>query len=225
MNGSSDPDQEDKMRMLSVVAGAAAALLFGVAPARAQPLIVAEVEAPGINCVFAPSCIITVNDSVGFIPLPYLTAPNTAFLQSRTVPGAPGTPAAGKAGYLYRISLTQAAGTADCLGGPVLNFRPALRLPFKPGQLADVFVITGGGAWHHRLEVGDEIRRRDRVRTGQALMSYRRAKHAEHNLLLRARRRGADDDDPRADLQQRKPAALQRAGARARALRGRRSNA
>jgi hypothetical protein len=145
MNGSSDPDQEDKMRMLSVVAGAAAALLFGVAPARAQPLIVAEVEAPGINCVFAPSCIITVNDSVGFIPLPYLTAPNTAFLQSRTVPGAPGTPAAGKAGYLYRISLTQAAGTADCLGGLVLNFRPALRLPFKPGQLADVFVITGGG--------------------------------------------------------------------------------
>jgi len=145
MNGSSDPDQEDKMRMLSVVAGAAAALLFGAAPARAQPLIVAEVEAPGINCVFAPSCIITVNDSVGFIPLPYLTAPNTAFLQSRTVPGASGTPTAGKAGYLYRISLTQAAGTADCLGGLVLNFGPALRLPFKPGQLADVFVITGGG--------------------------------------------------------------------------------
>jgi hypothetical protein len=142
MNGSSDPDQEDKMRMLSVVAGAAAALLFGVAPARAQSLIIAEVEARGINCVFAPSCIITVNDSVGFIPLPYLTAPNTAFLQSRTVPG---TPAAGKAGYLYRISLTQAAGTADCLGGLVLNFGPALRLPFKPGQLADVFVITGGG--------------------------------------------------------------------------------
>ena len=130
------------MRMLSVVAGAAAALLFGVAPARAQSLIIAEVEARGINCVFAPSCIITVNDSVGFIPLPYLTAPNTAFLQSRTVPG---TPAAGKAGYLYRISLTQAAGTADCLGGLVLNFGPALRLPFKPGQLADVFVITGGG--------------------------------------------------------------------------------
>src|SRR4029450_9546614 len=105
MNGSSDPDQEDKMRMLSVVAGAAAALLFDVAPTLAQPLIVAEVEAPGINCVFAPSCTITVNDSVGFIPLAYLTAPTTAFLQSRTVPGAPATPAAGKAGYIYRISL------------------------------------------------------------------------------------------------------------------------
>jgi hypothetical protein len=145
MNGSSDPDQEDKMRMRSVVAGAAAALLFGLPAAWAQPLIVAEVEAPAINCVFAPSCTIAVNDSVGFLPLPYLTAPNTAFLQSRTVPGTPGTPTAGKAGYLYRISLTQAAGTADCLGGLVLNFGPALRLPFRPGHLADVFVITGGG--------------------------------------------------------------------------------
>src|SRR5919197_513762 len=143
MNGSSD--QEEQMRVLSVVAGAAAALLFVVAPARAQPLIVAEVEAPGINCVFAPSCTITVNDSVGFIPLPYLAVPNAAFLQSRPVLGAAGTPAEGKAGYIYRISLTQAAGTADCLGGLVLNFGPALRLPFKPGQLADVFVITGGG--------------------------------------------------------------------------------
>src|SRR6266508_3428247 len=141
MNGSLDQDQEDKMRMLTVATVAAAALVLGLLPARAQPLIVAEVEAPGINCVFAPSCIITVDDSVGFISLPYLAAPNTAFLQSRTVAGAPGTPAAGKAGYIYRISLTQAAGTADCLGGLVLNFGPALRLPFKPGQLADVFVI------------------------------------------------------------------------------------
>jgi len=41
--------------------------------------------------------------------------------------------------------LTQAAGSADCLGGLVLNFGPAFRLPFKPNQLADVFVITGGG--------------------------------------------------------------------------------
>jgi hypothetical protein len=139
-----DTVEEGKMR-ISSVALAAAALLFGLPAARAQSLIVTEVEAPGINCVFAPSCTITVNDSVGFIPLPYLAAPNAAFLQSRTVPGAPGTPAAGKAGYLYRISLTQAAGSADCLGGLVLNFGPALRLPFRPGQLADVFVITGGG--------------------------------------------------------------------------------
>ena len=116
------------MRILRVVAGAAAALALGAAAARAQPLTVVEVNAPAVNCVFHPACIITVSDSVGFIPLPYLAAPNTAFLQSRTFSGAPGTPAAGRAGYMYRISLTQAGGSADCLGGLVLN-TTAAQLP------------------------------------------------------------------------------------------------
>ena len=104
-----------------------------------------EVNAPAIHCVFQPACIITVSDTVGFIPLPFLAAPNTAFLQSRTFSGAPGTPAAGKAGYMYRISLTQAAGSGNCLGGLVLNFGPALKLPYAPDKVADVFVITSGG--------------------------------------------------------------------------------
>src|SRR5499427_2132206 len=133
------------MRILKVVAGAAAALAVGVLAAREQPLTVDEVHAPAVNCVFHPACTITVSDSVGFIPLPYLAAPNTAFLQSRTFSGAPGTPAAGKAGYMYRISLTQAGGSGDCLGGLVLNFGPALKLPYAPDKVADVFVITSGG--------------------------------------------------------------------------------
>src|SRR5262245_13333491 len=128
------------MRILRVVAGAAAALALGVAAARAQALTVVEVNAPAVNCVFHPACTITVSDTVAFILLPYLVAPKTAFLQSRTFSGAPGTPAAGKAGYMYRISLTQAAGSADCLGGLVLNFGPALKLPYAPDKLADVFV-------------------------------------------------------------------------------------
>jgi len=133
------------MRTLRVVAGAAAAVVLSVLAAQAQPLTVVEVNAPAVNCVFHPACTITVSDSVGFIPLPYLAAPRTAFLQSRTFSGAAGTPAAGKAGHMYRISLTQAAGSADCLGGLVLNFGPALKLPYAPGKLADVFVITSGG--------------------------------------------------------------------------------
>ena len=133
------------MRTLRVVAGAAAVLSLGVAAAQSQPLTVVEVNAPAVNCVFHPACTITVSDTVGFIPLPYLAAPRTAFLQSRTFGGAPGTPAAGKAGYMYRISLTQAGGSADCLGGLVLNFGPGLKLPYAPGKLADVFVITSGG--------------------------------------------------------------------------------
>src|SRR6478672_3209215 len=104
-----------KMRILRVVAGAAAALALGAAAARTQPLTVVEVNAPAVNCVFHPACTITVSDSVGFIPLPYLVAPKTAFLQSRTFSGAAGTP-------------PQAAGSADCLGGLVLNFGPALKL-------------------------------------------------------------------------------------------------
>jgi hypothetical protein len=132
------------MRILRVAAGAVAALALGVAVARAQPLTVVEVNAPAVNCVFHPACIITVSDTVGFIPLPFLAAPNTAFLP-RIFSGAPGTPAAGRAGYMYRISLTQAAGSGNCLGGLVLNFGPALKLPYAPDKVADVFVITSGG--------------------------------------------------------------------------------
>src|SRR5262249_59152233 len=116
-----------------------------------------EVNAPAVNCVFHPACTITVSDSVGFIPLPYLAAPNTAFLQSRTFSGAPGTPAAGKAGYMYRISLTQAGGSGDCLGGLVLNFGPALKLPYAPNKLADVFVITSGGLGSIGLKSAERV--------------------------------------------------------------------
>jgi hypothetical protein len=113
--------------------------------ARAQNLVVVEVNAPAVNCVFHPSCTITVNDSIGTIPLPFIATPGTAWLQSRTFTGAPGTPAAGQTGYEYRVSLTQASGNADCLGGLILNFGPVTKLPYKPGGMADVFVTTTGG--------------------------------------------------------------------------------
>ena len=145
------------MRTLRVAAGAVAVLALGVAAARAQPLTVAEVHAPAIHCGFHPACIITVSDTVGFIPLPFLAAPNTAFLQSRTFSGAAGTPAAGRAGYMYRISLTQASGSGGCLGGLVLNFGPALKLPYAPDKLADVFVITSGGIGSIGLKSADRV--------------------------------------------------------------------
>src|SRR5262249_42555432 len=63
------------MRILIIAVGAAAVLLLGSFAARAQPLIVAEIEAPAIDCVFHPLYAFTVSDSVGFIPLPYLAAP------------------------------------------------------------------------------------------------------------------------------------------------------
>jgi hypothetical protein len=129
----------------TVLVSAAAAIVLMSLPAQAQKLTVVEVGAPAVNCVFHPSCTITVTDSVGHINLPNIEKPGTAWLQSRTYTGAPGTPGAGKTGYEYRVSLTEAAGSAECLGGLVLNFGPVAKLPYKGGALADVFVITTGG--------------------------------------------------------------------------------
>jgi hypothetical protein len=129
--------------MRSMTALAAFALLASAA--EAQPLKVVEVSAPAINCVFNASCTITVSDSIGNILIPTV-APGTAWLQSRTYSGQPGTPAAGLTGYEYRISLTQASGQADCITGFVLNFGPHKPLPYEGGAtLSDVFVVTGGG--------------------------------------------------------------------------------
>lgn len=124
----------------------AAAVWASVGSVQAAPLTVVEVSFPAVNCVFNAACTITVNDSVGQIEMPFLTAPNTAWLQSRAFTGAPGTPAAGKTGYMYRISLTQAAGFGECLLGFVINFGPITKLPYKAGSPpADVFVGSLGG--------------------------------------------------------------------------------
>jgi len=126
----------------NVMAVLAFAMLSGGVDA--QPLKVVEVSAPAINCVFNPSCTITVSDTTGNILLPTV-APGTAWLQSRTYSGVAGTPAAGLTGYEYRISMTQASGQADCITGFTVNFGPHQPLPYKNSTPADVFVITGGG--------------------------------------------------------------------------------
>jgi hypothetical protein len=133
------------MPIARIIAGVAAALALASTPTRAQVLTVVEVNAPAINCVFNPSCTITVTDSVGYVPLPFLAAPKTAWLQSRTYTAAAGAPGAGKTGYEYRLSLTEASGTSECLTGLVINFGPHVKLPYKNGQLADIFVVTTGG--------------------------------------------------------------------------------
>jgi len=130
-------------RIMTFIAALAAAAI--ATPLAAQPLTIVEVNAPAVNCVFQPTCVITVSDTVGHIGLPYIATANTAWLQSRIYPSAAGTPAAGKTGYVYRVSLTEASGSADCLLGLVLNFGPVSKLPYKAGQMDDVFVVTTGG--------------------------------------------------------------------------------
>jgi hypothetical protein len=132
-------------RSTSAVAGALVACLLMPPAAPAQPLKIVEVGAPAVNCVFQTDCRIPVTDSVGHIPFPFLAAADTVWLQSRTYAGEAGAPGAGKTGYEYRISMTEASGGSDCVAGLVLNFGPVTPLPYKDGQLADVFVVTSGG--------------------------------------------------------------------------------
>jgi len=128
-----------------VYAAIAAATVLISTSVSAGPLTVVEVAAPAINCVFSANCTITVTDSVGQLPLANLNKPNTAWLQSRTFTGAAGTPGAGKTGYEYRLDMTQASGSLECINGIVVNFGPLTQLPYKNNQPTDGYVITQGG--------------------------------------------------------------------------------
>lgn len=113
--------------------------------AEATPLKIVKVNAPAVNCVFQANCTIPVTDSTGAIAMPYLASAGTVWLQSRTFVGAAGTPAAGLTGYMYRLSMTQAAGFGDCIVGFNINFGPVAQLPYLPNTPAHVFVVTSGG--------------------------------------------------------------------------------
>ena len=124
--------------------GSALCLLSGAAYSAA--LNVVNVSAPAINCVFETDCTIVVNDSIGSIALPGATG--TARLQSRTYPGQPGAPGAGKTAYEYRIDLTQATAIGDsaCITSMDINFGPVSKLQYnKVGPNDDVFVVIKGG--------------------------------------------------------------------------------
>lgn len=79
------------MRAYNALPSVAAAFVLMSQVARADLLTVVEVGAPAVNCVFNASCTITVTDSLGYIDLPNLRVPKTAWLQSRTFTGGAGT--------------------------------------------------------------------------------------------------------------------------------------
>ena len=106
-------------------------LLLLAPAAAAQPLRVVSVSAPAIQCVFNPSCKVTVED---------LSAPVAArgFLQSRHYKAA-----AGLYVYEYRVDLRDAAG-ANGIRTLTVEFGPNARLDFDGRGRADVFVTTRG---------------------------------------------------------------------------------
>lgn len=125
-----------------------AAVAFMAAPAAAQavPLKVVTVAAPDVNCVFDPSCKLTVTDTVGDITIPNATG--KALLQSRTFSGVGGAPGDGLTGYEYRVDLTQAAaiGESACVTDMTIDFGPLVQLQYnKVGPNDDVYVVTKGG--------------------------------------------------------------------------------
>jgi len=127
----------------SILSAAIAALAIPCA-AQAQLLKIVEVNAPKVNCVFQTDCNIPVTDSSSNISPPFLAAPGTAWMQSRTFAGEAGAPGAGTTGYEYRLSLTQAS-APGCILGFNLNFGPHKQLPYANNELADVYVVTTGG--------------------------------------------------------------------------------
>jgi hypothetical protein len=120
---------------------------FFTTTAHAIPLSVVNVSAPPINCVFDASCTVVVNDTTAPINLP---GSGTGFFQSRTFRGLPGSPAAGRYAYEYRVDMRNAVGITNigCVTGVTINFGPVVStLDFNgDGTAGDqVFVVTGGG--------------------------------------------------------------------------------
>jgi hypothetical protein len=123
-----------------------AALVCATPSLASTPLAVVNVGAPAINCVFNPSCTVTVTDTIGNYP-PETGYTGTPVLQSRTFDGAPGTPAAGLTAYVYRVDFTATTAATDinCATNLKIRTGPVAHLPYSPGGSADVFVTTTGG--------------------------------------------------------------------------------
>ncbi len=96
--------------------------------------------------MFNPACSVVVTDSVAGIPNPAPTS--LGRLQTRTISGAPGAPANGLTGYLYRIDLSSLGGSTPplCVSAFKIAFGPMPPLHYpNNGPLAQVFVVTSGG--------------------------------------------------------------------------------
>lgn len=121
-------------------------------PPPANALTFVNVAAPAINCVFNTTntpCTVSGNDSLGDIPVPPVQVSGVARLQTRTILGAAGAPAAGKTAYLYRVDMTQAvsSGEAPCVTDISVDFGPVSKFVYggSGSPPDDVFVITQGG--------------------------------------------------------------------------------
>lgn len=105
-------------------------------------LNVVTTSAPQINCVFSTTCSVTVTDMASPIF-------NGGFVQSRVFQGQPGSPAAGKWVYEYRVDLTNSVGilSVSYVTQLIVPFGATLSYDynFDANATDQVFVVTHGG--------------------------------------------------------------------------------
>ena len=104
---------------------------------------IVNTSAPAINCVFSTTCSVGVIDMGSDMP-------NGSRIQSRIFQGQPGSPAAGKYVYEYRINMSNAVGILSIPYANALwisNWGPVLSYDYNFDSVAtdQVFVVTAGG--------------------------------------------------------------------------------
>jgi hypothetical protein len=146
-----DHGRKEKYRMtrrapVFVAIALSLALTMGCRMKSDMNLKTAKVSSSAVYCLFDPSCAVTVIDS-STTPIP-MQAGGTAFLQSRTFVGKPGTAASGLYGYEYRIDLEKAVQTKVKVEelGEEITYMPCLRsITFEFGPVIDTLDYDGDG--------------------------------------------------------------------------------
>lgn len=135
-------------RQLLSAVGLTAIFAAVCSAAQAGPLIVANVGAPAINCVFNTTCTVVVTDSKRPYP-PSSGYTGTPHLISRTFAGGPGAQGDGLIAYEYRVDFrnAQAATDINCAINLQVRTGPIQPLDYEGNGRSqqDVYVITSGG--------------------------------------------------------------------------------
>jgi hypothetical protein len=123
-----------------------AALLVAPVAAQSVPLFAAQLSGANIDALFGQDNSPEATETE--IPLQGING--KAILQSRVIRAAPGSRAAGRFAYEYRIDLSQATTFVDasCLTNLSVKFGPIEKLPYAAGApgvaLRDVYAIKQG---------------------------------------------------------------------------------
>jgi hypothetical protein len=114
------------------------------APGHAVDLIIVEQTMLRFVCMFDADCSKSVTPA-GISAMPTDQRGSDPRLVSFSFEAKAGSPAAGTTFYVYRVDLTRADSTGECLAGLVINFGPPAIMPFATAHAAHVFVVTAGG--------------------------------------------------------------------------------